>query len=422
MIPSKYCPRCGAQAAADAAFCAECGARFVAVAPDADASLCNQCQTPLPVGSRFCPECGAPSDVRASTGGAGAGETSSAYAPRRPRPAPEYPPLASDAPAKSPLLAAVILALVLAVAALGFLLIRHARPQAPAVSSGASSAPVGATKAAPVPVGHADAPPVKTAQSPPANAGGAGDGLPAASIREEGDGVPSASSPVSADDTAGAYAAPGSGLDDTPLSVDDLQGEALTRDDLRGKSLRALSLSHNTIYALHGYVFERPSMRSYFASQSWYRPDPAFTDSMLTQTEQRNAQTIRAVERARFGYGRRAFDAQGRPTEGQGRDPLRETAAPGSDLSDRMLDLDTLQHQVLTDDDLSGRSLAALSASYNEVYAAHGYVFKRRSLQDLFGRMRWYVPNPAFRESDLSGVERANLLTIRGYERRRFGF
>lgn len=421
MMPSKYCPRCGAQAAADAAFCAGCGTRFMAAAPETEASICNQCQTPIPAGSRFCPDCGAPAAARAPAGGLEAEEASSASAPRRPRPAPEYSPPAPGAPGKSPLLAAAMLALALVVVALGFWLVRYARPQAPAVSSGAASAPSGGTKAAPVPVKHADAPPVKTASALPAKAAGAGDGLPAASIREEGDGVAAAPSPAADDDTAGAYAAPGSGLDDTPLSVDALQDESLTRDDLRGKSLRALSLSHNTIYALHGYVFERPSMRSYFASQSWYRPDPAFTDSMLTGTEQRNAQTIRAVERARFGYGRRAFDAQGRPA-GRQRDPLRETAAPASGLSDGMLDLDSLQHRELTDDDLSDKSLAALSASYNEVYAAHGYVFKRRSLQDLFGRMRWYVPNPAFRESDLSDLERANLLTIRSYERRRFGY
>ncbi len=91
-------------------------------------------------------------------------------------------------------------------------------------------------------------------------------------------------------------------------------------------------------------------------------------------------------------------------------------------LNDRVLSLDRLQDSRLTDRDLEGKSLSALSISYNAIYAAHGYVFQRKSLQRIFGPMPWYHPNPAFAESDLTETERANLQTIRAFERKRFGF
>lgn len=103
-------------------------------------------------------------------------------------------------------------------------------------------------------------------------------------------------------------------------------------------------------------------------------------------------------------------------------DYLAETAPTGSGLSDRVLRLSILQNLRVTDSDLNGRSLAALSISYNAIYAAHGYVFQRKSLQRLFGQMSWYHQNPAFAESDLTETEKANLKTIRAYERIRFGY
>ena len=226
---------------------------------------------------------------------------------------------------------------------------------------------------------------------------------------------------VNADDVMSAYAPPASGLSDLPLSIYTLQNEVVTRDDLKNLSLRALSISHNTIYALHGNVFSRQEIQGYFNAQSWYHPDPRFSESRLSPTEATNAQAIRAAERRQFGYGKKTFDEQGRFYQ-QDRDPVTEVAAPESGLSDSLLSMDSLQNHIITDEDLSDKSLAALSISYNAIYAAHGYIFKRASLAQAFGRAAWYHPNPAFRESDLTVTERANLQAIRSYERSRFGY
>ena len=52
----------------------------------------------------------------------------------------------------------------------------------------------------------------------------------------------------------------------------------------------------NEIYARHGKVFHDPWLQSYFRSQSWYHPNPRYTDSALSHTERANAAAILAYE------------------------------------------------------------------------------------------------------------------------------
>lgn len=330
----------------------------------------------------------------------------------------------------------VVVGSVLAAAflALGFGLLRLAHPQPAIPNVGTLTSPVSSGD---VPMNAASSPFVVPTDDSPASAVQGNDTsrndateAPLAQSSDAPDSAPEISdnkhAAASTDDTLTAYAPPGSGLSDVPLSIDTLQNEVVTSDDLKRLSLRALSISHNSIYALHGYIFERPAIQAYFDAQSWYHSDPAFNASMLTSTEQQNGQTIRAAERANFDYGRHMFDEQGRPYEQEHsyerRDPLRETASPGSGLSDTPLDSNTLQNTVVTSQDLNDKSLAALSISYNTIYAVHGYVFKKATLQGLFNHAAWYHPNPAFRETDFTSKEQANLQTIRSYEHSRFGY
>ena len=323
-----------------------------------------------------------------------------------------------------------ILAAVFLVAGFGLIRLAHPQSAVPNMETATSNASL-ASVAPPVPV-PADASPmpdppaVQDDNSPGSDGPSSNEAVaPSPQAADVPDPAPKVSSNIdhsvaSADDTMTAYAPQGSGLSDVPLSTDMLQNEVVTSDDLKNLSLRALSISHNSIYALHGYIFSRPAIKAYFNAQNWYHPDPGFSPSMLTSTEQQNVQAIRAAERTNFNYGRNSFDEQGRTYEQ--RDPLRETAAPGSGLDDTLLDLNTLQSTVITNQDLTDKSLAALSISYNAIYAAHGYMFKKASLQRLFNHAAWYHPNPAFRESDLTSMERANLQTIRSYEHSRFGY
>jgi hypothetical protein len=61
----------------------------------------------------------------------------------------------------------------------------------------------------------------------------------------------------------------------------------------------------NEIYARHGWIFRRPDLRNYFASQPWYRPrsDNAYysnrqVEAELTPIERRNLQIIGSRENA----------------------------------------------------------------------------------------------------------------------------
>ena len=98
------------------------------------------------------------------------------------------------------------------------------------------------------------------------------------------------------------YAPANSGLDDNPLGVAQVRDSYLSEEDLAGLSLRALCISYNGIYALHGCPFKRPTIRHYFSRLFWYKPNPKFSESDLSPTERQNLKTIRTCERNHFGY------------------------------------------------------------------------------------------------------------------------
>jgi len=49
-------------------------------------------------------------------------------------------------------------------------------------------------------------------------------------------------------------------------------------------------LLRDEIYARHGRVFKNKASQAYFAAMPWYKPNPAFSESMLTQLEKTNAE------------------------------------------------------------------------------------------------------------------------------------
>ena len=57
-----------------------------------------------------------------------------------------------------------------------------------------------------------------------------------------------------------------------------------------------LRVLRNEMYARHGRVFKDPKLQEYFLSQSWYKPDPTFTDDMLSEIEAKNLVKIREAE------------------------------------------------------------------------------------------------------------------------------
>jgi len=70
-----------------------------------------------------------------------------------------------------------------------------------------------------------------------------------------------------------------------------------TGDDLAGKSSGELRRLRNEVYARHGRVFKDPALVEYFTAQPWYKPDPSFSESQLTDEDRVRLELIRAAEK-----------------------------------------------------------------------------------------------------------------------------
>lgn len=75
----------------------------------------------------------------------------------------------------------------------------------------------------------------------------------------------------------------------------------VTSSDLHSKSNWTLTLMRNEIYARHGRAFVTDAIRAYFKQQSWYSTDPTYSDTQLSEMEDKNAHFIREYQLNRFG-------------------------------------------------------------------------------------------------------------------------
>lgn len=72
----------------------------------------------------------------------------------------------------------------------------------------------------------------------------------------------------------------------------------------------------------------------------------------------------------------------------------------------------------LTDNQLEKLTGYELMMARNEIFARHGYVFKKEPFKSYFEGKSWYAPNVNFKgyDSQLSSVERYNVKEILKYE------
>ncbi|CAI6085746.1 hypothetical protein COHCIP112018_04778 [Cohnella sp. JJ-181] len=71
--------------------------------------------------------------------------------------------------------------------------------------------------------------------------------------------------------------------------------------------------------------------------------------------------------------------------------------------------------QALAAAQISNLDGRLLELARNEIYARHGYVFKRKDLRDYFGAKPWYHASSDYKD-DLSPVEKQNVELLRVYE------
>jgi len=110
----------------------------------------------------------------------------------------------------------------------------------------------------------------------------------------------------SLNDSSGNYTNNNSGEYILPYS----NKRTLTSEDLKGLSKNQLALARNEIFARHGYTFPTEPYKSYFASKSWYKPNPKYTNDgkELSALERHNVKVILIAE-GRGKYVSPGYDA-----------------------------------------------------------------------------------------------------------------
>jgi len=237
-----------------------------------------------------------------------------------------------------------------------------------------------------------------------------------------------------------------------------------------------LQLLRGVIFGRHGRVFKNGEIKSYLEEQSWYKPNPDFTNSMLNDTERRNLDLIRIAEAAKHetiqpGDMRYWRDRQitprklGKHSNAEWKVLQAEVEAihgkrfddepwlqkyfeerywyfPSDKYDAKKLsvieqknlqilsdaqrkqrnvallpgDMEYFESKTLTEQMLHGLSLHELRLLRNEIYARHGRMFHADWLQQYFSNQPWYSPDENFKDEELSGNDKVNVETIVKYE------
>jgi hypothetical protein len=206
---------------------------------------------------------------------------------------------------------------------------------------------------------------------------------------------------------------------------------ALTRGELRKRSLRELSLMRNTIFALGGNTFRKSWLREHFGAQPCYQSRDTLDKSKISDIDWANVKLIAEVERsfdtseleARKAALLSAIGA-GEPTAeqrvelellstrlGKWVGPESVAQAKRSPLEDpSRLDAILTLAQI---EDMSRRDLRLLR---NTIYARRGYPFKSPILDDYFEGMDWYQVDSDYTDKRLTSVDWKNIKLIKSVE------
>jgi hypothetical protein len=170
----------------------------------------------------------------------------------------------------------------------------------------------------------------------------------------------------------------GRGLALAPGDMEQFQETPITADLLKGLSLFELRLLRNEVYARHGMRFHTDWIQQHFEAEPWYHANEDYREPKLGAVEAKNVELI--------------VKAEQRLHEDLATKPISPAVINGLYLED-------------------ARKLR------NEIYARHGLIFKDKWLDSYFRSMSWYRPDPNYRESKLSDVERRNVNALLIYER-----
>jgi hypothetical protein len=204
---------------------------------------------------------------------------------------------------------------------------------------------------------------------------------------------------------------------------------AITEEDLKGRTLRELSLLRNTIFARAGNTFRRPWLDKHFRAQDWYAPKEAIDTSKITKIDKDNARKISEHDAAipRDELTKMKDEVLARKNAGKA---TPEDAVELSLLSQRLGELvgtegegepspledPTRLDKILKVEDLSTLSRRDLRILRNTVYARRGRAFDSKVVQGYFASATWYKPDQGYDDSRLNETDRKNIAVIRSVE------
>jgi YARHG domain len=73
--------------------------------------------------------------------------------------------------------------------------------------------------------------------------------------------------------------------------------------------------------------------------------------------------------------------------------------------------------RLLKEDDVANVMKEDLEIMRNEIFARHGYCFKKKHLRQQFENKDWYIPNSVDIKDDLTEIEKKNITLIKKYEK-----
>ncbi|KAA1243918.1 YARHG domain-containing protein [Aquimarina sp. RZ0] len=95
--------------------------------------------------------------------------------------------------------------------------------------------------------------------------------------------------------------------------------------------------------------------------------------------------------------------------------PIREEgtfAKPYTDRKSLERENYIFSHRVFTEEELKEKTEEELAIIKNEIFAAHGYMFKKEMWQDYFESKSWYTPSDQDATEKLTPIEKKNIELI----------
>lgn len=248
-------------------------------------------------------------------------------------------------------------------------------------------------------------------------------------------------------------------------------------DDGEGEDINELALLRGVIFGKKGRIFKDRDIQGFLDRQPWYKPNPDFSNSVLSEKEKENLDVVRLLEaekrdwiepgdlrywtdkkipEEKVGYGTagewrvmiaeieaihgRRFDDEPwlqnyfeerywyRPSASYSPDVLSDIERSniellinkrneGRNISVWVGDMDKFQNALLTEELLKGLTLSELRLIRNEFFARNGYRFTFPGIAQHFEWRAWYVPIEDQTKVTLNETEKRNVELIERTEK-----